>query len=125
MENKNTEIGDLIEEFFGNFSEFSHFLLDNEIEPATYLQCLKNYCQEGKRYFRVSLTKDVPEDGLIAHFSDTLQKSGDELELNRLPGPFLSDVWSLPINVKINNILPYKQGDIYGIDFSSCLVVKS
>jgi 16S rRNA C967 or C1407 C5-methylase (RsmB/RsmF family) len=112
-----------VDSFFGDFTEFHSFLSSNSIDPRTYLASLKSYCNSGRRYFRVNLQKSITRASLIKNFAGSIQDP--EQDLIQLPNPFLRDIYSLPIQTKINTVPAFVNSEIFGIDFSSALVIKS
>lgn len=118
-----------IEEFFCEFTSFRNFLTRNKIDPNTYISSLTNYCLNGKRYIRTSLSTQITKSDIVFGFVETDPLSQSDpltlIDLTQLPGPYLNDLYSQPISTKINTISLYKKGHILGIDFSSALVVKA
>ena len=112
-----------VDSFFGDFTEFHSFLSSNSIDPATYLTSLKNYCNNGRRYFRINLQNPPTRPDLLKNFGASLENPS--VDLIQLPSPFLQDIYSLPIATKINTVPAFVNSEIFGIDFSSALVIKS
>ena len=109
IETKESEnVSTQIHNFFSDFPQFSEFLNENGLSIDTYLSSLKSYMLNGRRYFRTSLNKSFEKSEIVKMILETNKESETEEmlkedDIDQLPGEFLSDIYSLPLNTKINN----------------------
>lgn len=115
-----------IDKFFIENQEYVKFLENGDIDLESYISTLKNYSKNGFRCVRL---KKIPKskDCLQPIFNEILTANvqhGMKKE-EVFQHPLFSDLILMPKKCKISHLTSYKSGQIYGIEVSSAVVVKS
>lgn len=129
-QNKENLLEHQIDEFFTENTEYVQFLEKGGINLESYSKTLKNYAKHGFRCVRIKSKKYTSTEinNIIQEIESNHNKISESNTLSKTKvqiHPLFEDLIIMPKSYKISNILSYRKGQIYGIEVSSAVVVKS